>query len=408
MSIIGELKEKRNKLVTDANAILEASKGNMNDEQTAQFDKMYADADVIKGNIERAERAAAMDAEMRASVAPPPAAMAGKPVDTEAAKVAAHKAAFRDYLLNGAEMSTANKAVLAEHRAQTTTTTGGGYLIPSDLEREIEVAMLAYGGMRQAARILTTTSGNPLNWPTNNDTGNPGKRLNATTTPGTVDELDLTFGTVPFGAWTYTTQKISVPNELLQDSVFDLDTFIRDAFVTRIGRIQNTEFTLGTGTTMPNGVVPAVTTGVVGAVGETLQVTYASLVNLIHKLDVAYRPNAKFMFNDLFLSACRKLTNTYGQPLLGLGINGGDPDSILGYKYVVNNNIAVPAIDAKSALFGDFSKYIIRDVAGISVHRLEELGALQNQTVFVAFSRADGQLVDAGTHPIVSYTQSHT
>jgi len=405
--MIGQLKEKRNKLISDANAILEAAKGNMNAEQTAQFDAMYADADALKGNIERAERAAAMDAEMRSTVTPPPVALGGA-VDSTEAKKAAHKAAFRDYLVNGrAEMSAANRQVLAQYRDLSDTTgSAGAFLIPTDLQREIEVAMKFFGGMRQAARVIKTASGNPINWPKNDDTGNPGKRLNATSTPGTVDELDVAFTQSALGAWTYTTQKISVPNELLQDSVFDLDAFIKDAFVTRIGRIQNTEFTVGTGTTMPNGVAVATTTGIIGATGETLQVSYNSLVDLVHKLDIAYRPGAQFMFHDTFLASLRKLTNTYGQPLLGLGINGGDPDSVLGYKYVVNNDIVAPGVSHKSALFGQFSKYIIRDSGDLQIRRLEEIGALQNETVFVGFSRADGQLVDAGQHPVVSYTNS--
>lgn len=407
---INEMKEQRNRLITEASSLV---KTEMNGETRAKIDQLYAAADAIKGDIARAEQAEALEAELRAVQHVPASGFAGAQGDSTATaekRAAAYKGAYRKYMKYGATSLNAEEAkLMSEHRDLTAASgSNGAYIIPTDLVREIEVALKWYGGMRQVSKVIRTASGNPLNWPTNNDTANPGKRLNATTTPGTVDELDLTFGQVPFGAWTYTTQKIAVSNELLQDSAFDLDAFIKDAFVRRIGRIQNTEFTNGTGTTMPNGVVSQSTAGVTAATGGATSVTYNNLVDLIHSVDIAYRPGAVFMFHDTTLAAIRKLTDNYGRPLLGLGINGGDPDSILGYKYVVNNDMPVLAANAKSLLFGDFSKYVIRDVADLQIMRLDQLGALQNETIFVGFSRADGQLVDAGTQPIKQFVNSAT
>jgi HK97 family phage major capsid protein len=62
--------------------------------------------------------------------------------------------------------------------------------------------------------------------------------------------------------------------------------------------------------------------------------------------------------------------------------------------------MAVMATSAKSILFGDFSKYWIRRVAGVQVLRLTERYADFNQTAFIGFQRWDGNLIDAGTHPL--------
>ncbi|KKM02260.1 hypothetical protein LCGC14_1786290, partial [marine sediment metagenome] len=68
----------------------------------------------------------------------------------------------------------------------------------------------------------------------------------------------------------------------------------------------------------------------------------------------------------------------------------------------------VMAANAKSVLFGDFKKYLIRDVKGITVLRLAERYAEFLQVAFLAFLRTDGDLLDAGTAPIKHYANSAT
>jgi HK97 family phage major capsid protein len=82
------------------------------------------------------------------------------------------------------------------------------------------------------------------------------------------------------------------------------------------------------------------------------------------------------------------------------GLTAGQPDTILGYPYIINQSMTTPATGVKSILFGDFSKYIIRDVREVELRRLDELYAVLGQTAFLAFARTDGDLLDAGTHPV--------
>jgi len=95
--------------------------------------------------------------------------------------------------------------------------------------------------------------------------------------------------------------------------------------------------------------------------------------------------------------------------LEGIGVSvGSNPDTVNGYPYVINNDMAVMAANAKSVLFGDFSNYMIRDVLGVEVIRLVERYAEFNQVAFIAWARSDGALIDAGTHPVAYYANSAT
>src|SRR5206468_2509990 len=71
----------------------------------------------------------------------------------------------------------------AQYRAQSTTTTAGGYLIPQGFVSNLEVALKEWNAVRQSgAEVIRTETGNPLPWPTLNDTGNPGTLLAENTT----------------------------------------------------------------------------------------------------------------------------------------------------------------------------------------------------------------------------------
>jgi len=289
-----------------------------------------------------------------------------------------------------------------EFRDLSLTVGSGGYTVPEGFVNSLEQALLTFGGVRQVADVMRTDSGNDLPWPTMNDTTNKGAILAEATTFGA--SVDPSFASVIFKAFKYSSKPIIVSNELLQDSAFDLAAMIGGWLGTRIGRIQNDHFTTGTGTTLPLGVVVASTEGVEAA--SKTAVTDGEVISLEHSVDPAYRPNAIFMFHDSILAAIRQLKDvTSGQYLWQPGMQAGVPDRLLGYRYVINQSMAsTQAQSAKIILFGDFSKYKIRDVAGVRLVRLDELFAQTDQVGFVAFLRSDGQLLDAGTNPIKHLT----
>lgn len=55
------------------------------------------------------------------------------------------------------------------------------------------------------------------------------------------------------------------------------------------------------------------------------------------------------------------------------------------------------AANAKSILFGDFSKYLVRDVMDVTLFRMTDSAyTLKGQVGFVAFCRSGANMVDNG------------
>jgi HK97 family phage major capsid protein len=293
-----------------------------------------------------------------------------------------------------------------ERRAQSVgTDSEGGYTAPDETMRALEVALLRFGGMREVADIIRTESGQELPWPTLNDTGNTGAILAENTQ---VSEQAMTFSQLVLDAYKYTSKLVLVSVELLQDSSINIPEIVGTALGERIGRITNTHFTTGTGSSQPNGVVTASTQGKVGTTGQTTSVIYEDLVDLQHSVDPEYRQRARWMFADSTLKVIKKLKDGDDRPLWAAGIAVREPDTILGHPFTVNQAVAAMAANAKSILFGDFSKYKIRDVRNVTLLRLDERYADFHQVAFLAFSRHDGDLLDAGTHPVKHYANSAT
>jgi HK97 family phage major capsid protein len=295
-----------------------------------------------------------------------------------------------------------------EMRAAQGTTSGavGGFTVADEAMRALEVSMLEFGGMRQVATVLRTGTGAALPIPTLNDTSNAGAIL-AENVAAT--EQALTFAQIVLESYKYTSKYVLVSVELLQDSSINAAEVIGRALGERIGRITNEHFTTGTGSAQPNGIVTASGLGKTGASGQTATVIYDDLVDLLHSVDPAYRGNARFMFADSTLKALKKIKipqysgDTTGMPLWQPGLAAGQPDTILGYPFTINQSMAAMAASAKSIIFGDLSKYLIRDVRDVQLIRLDERFAEYHQVGFLAFSRHDGDLLDAGTDPVKHY-----
>ena len=304
-------------------------------------------------------------------------------------------------LFKTGELETA-KREYQEKRALSVTTTAGGHTIPEGFVNELERALLAFGGVRQVASVIRTDSGNDLPWPSVNDTGNAGVLLAINTQVAT--DTDPAFGQVVFKAYKYSSKCVLVPTELLEDSAFDMASLLGSLLGERLGRISNTQQTTGSGSSQPNGVVTASSEGKEAASASAI--TFDEVLDLIHSVDRAYRDQSSFMFHDSTLKAIRKLKDGEGQYLWQPSLQVGAPPQILGYPFVVNNDMAEIGTGNKTILFGDMSKYKIREVRGVRMLRLVERYKDFDQDGFLAFLRMDANLVDAGTNPIKHLVQA--
>ena len=288
---------------------------------------------------------------------------------------------------------TAEQAVAIRNAMSTTTAGEGGYTVPAEIATMVIDKLKAFGGMRDVASILTTSTGVAMNWPTSDGTADVGAIVGQNTA---VSGADITFGTIGLNPFYYTSNKIALPLELIQDSAIDVVAYVVDRLATRIARIQNTHFTTGAGTTLPDGVIPKSATGKTGTTGQTLTVIYDDLIDLKHSVNRAYRGNARYMMNDLSVAVVSKLKDTTGRPIWVPAVVAGAPDTLCGFPVAINDDVAVMAANAKSIAFGDFSKYTIRDVANTTViKRFDDSAfALSNQVGFCGWTRSGGNLLD--------------
>jgi HK97 family phage major capsid protein len=285
-------------------------------------------------------------------------------------------------------------------RAAMSTTTGseGGYTVALEYYRQLAQAMKAFGGIRSVATILPTGTGAQMQFPTADATAEVGEIVGQNTA---VSAGDTTFGNKTLDVYKYSSKKIALPFELIQDSMFDLEGYVQALLALRIGRITASHFTVGTGTGQPTGLVTGATVGKTGTTGQTLSVIYDDLVDLEHSVDPVYRGNARYMLNDQSLKVIRKIKDSQNRPIFVPGYEqgnpGGAPDRLLGREIVISQEMPVMAANAKSIAFGDFSKYIIREVMDLTLFRMTDSAfTLNGQVGFVAFNRQGGNLIDVG------------
>ena len=278
---------------------------------------------------------------------------------------------------------------------------GGHYTVPDDMLMQLEVSLLAFGGVRSVATVTRTSDGRDIRFPTLNDTSNKGQIIAEGVDLG---EQDLTFNALVLNAYKYSSKRVPVSWEYLQDEAINFSGRIGAILGERIGRAQAEHFTTGDGSGKPNGIVTAAgDSSVTTAAASTI--TYDNLMDLKHSVDPAYRVGARFMFDDTTLKLLKKLKvaqfsgDTGGFPLWRPGLAAGEPDTIDGDPYVVNQEVASGS-NAKAIIYGDLSRYQIRDVQDVTLLRLNERYAELGIVAFVAWVRSDGDLLDAGTDPV--------
>lgn len=310
---------------------------------------------------------------------------------------------YAKWLRGGDNALNADDWATIRNTMSTTTNSEGGFTVQSDVATSVLDALKDFGGMRGVSTVLRTEKGNPMSFPTSDGTAEVGEIIAENITATSADPV---FGTKSLPVYKYSSKIAAVPFELLQDSSVDIEAFVQGRLVTRLGRITNTHFTVGTGTGQPTGLITAATTGVTGAVGQTVTVTYDSIINLIHSVDPAYRAlgNCRFMMNDASVKVIRQIKDSQNRPIFVPGYDGTQggaalsaPDTLCGYPIVINQDVAVMAANAKSIAFGDFGFYYIRDAMDISMFRFTDSAYTKlGQVGFLAWMRSGGNFIDVG------------
>lgn len=401
-----ELRAKRAKLVSDANAITAKAadeKRSMTAEEAEKWDAMHADIEASAKDIERLETQESLN---RSIEQPKDNRVIADPVDGGRADepTAEHRnLAFNAWLRRGfTGMDDEQRALMqsiyaAELRDQSSgTTTTGGYTVAPDtsMYAAIVESLKAYGVDEAMFDVVNSATGASLPIPTNDDTANAAALVAENADSGSA--TDITFGQITVSAYTYGTGVLKASNQFLQDTSVDAVSFIGRKLGERVARKKAALLTTGTGSSQPQGIVTGAASGVTAA--SATAITYNELLDLQHSVDPAYRqsPSCGYMFNDSTLKAIKKLVDGQSRPLWLPGTASREPDTINGYSYLINQNMASIAASNKSVLFGDMKKFLVRNVQGFAVQRLIERYAEFNQVGFVGFFRFDSKMLDSG------------
>ncbi|HWO64628.1 MAG TPA: phage major capsid protein [Umezawaea sp.] len=321
---------------------------------------------------------------------------------------ARYERVFNSFIRNGqSNLEREDRQLLASkftspQNAAGTTTTAGGYTIPPAFRDAIIQQLKYFGPMVQEAELLETSGGQNIPWPTNDDTGNVGAILAENTA---VTEQDVTLGTNSLDSYMYTSKLVRVSYQLMQDNP-KFDAWLAKRLGERIGRILNQHFTTGTGTAQPDGIVTNATVGATTSSTFALTggVNFAALVDLIESLDPAYGglSDLKFMGHQTARKAVRKILDSQNRPLWEPSLQAGVPSNLMGYEFVLNNDMATEAIGSKSLGFGSIREaYVVRIVQDMKMMRLDERYADFLQVGFLAFERADGTLQNASAWKVL-------
>ena len=383
MNQILELREKRAKAWEATKAFLDTKRGAdglISAEDSATYDKMEADVVNLGKEIERLEKQAAIDAELARPTSSP---LTNLPGNTHPAKEKtgrasdAYKKAFWDSIRKKNYYDVTDALAIG-------TDTEGGYLVPDEFEKTLVQALQDQNFFRTLATIIQTSSGE-RKIPVVTGHGEAAWMDEG----GLYPESDDTFGQVTISAYKLGTA-IKVSEELINDSVFDLESYIAAEFARRVGTKEEEAFITGNGTGKPTGVFTSAESAVTTA-GTTI--TFDDVMDLYHSLRNVYRNKAVWILNDTTVKALRKIKDNSGNYIWQPSVQLGQPDMILNRPYYTS--VFAPDIAAgnKVIAFGDFSYYWIADRQGRSFKRLNELYAPNGQIGFLASERVDGKLI---------------
>lgn len=267
----------------------------------------------------------------------------------------------------------------------------GANTVATNFYAQLQQHMIENSAIRQTnVTVLTTDGGQALQIP--KTTTHPTAGIIAEA--GSITESDPVFGQVTLDAYKYAFS-LQVSSELENDTGIDLAAYLAERGGVALANGSGAHFITGTGSSQPNGVVTASTLGVTGGAGVTGAFTVDNLIDLYYSVIGPYRARGTWLMSDASIKAARKLKDsTSGEYLWNNSVLADEPSTLLGRPVVNDTNVADPALSAKSVVFGDLSKYFIRDVRGVRVERSVDF-AFQNDLVTWRFIlRTDGDLID--------------
>lgn len=384
---MNDLRDKRAKTWEQAKAFLDTHQGDdgrLSAEDDATYSAMMDDMDALASAITRMEKAEAIDKEMSRATSTPLTVMPGTGApQTANEKPGRASAEYRKAFWDAMRMN-ANPYEIRNALSEGVDTEGG-YLVPDEFETHVVAALEEENFVRGLAKVIQTSSGD--------------RKIPVVATHGIAtwleegkaySESDEVFDQMTLGSFKLGTF-LKISEELLNDSAFDIESYLSGEFGRRIGAAEEEAFLTGDGTNKPTGIFTTAEEGL--KAGAATTVTADELIDLHYSLRSPYRKNAVWVMNDSTVKVIRKLKDGNGQYLWQPALTAGTPDTILNRPVYTSQFVPELKGGAKGIAFGDLSFYWIADRQSRAFKRLNELFATTGQVAFLASQRVDGKLI---------------
>ena len=388
MSKILELRNKRNNLWEQTKAFLEKNRGEnglVEASAVEQYNKMAKEVADLGEEIKRLEEQAAIDAVLAAPTSTPvhgnPKTGTPKGKDTRPTATAEYNDAFWNMIRARGNYSEIHNALSIGQDSE------GGFTVPDEFERKLVQALEDNNIFRGMATVIRTSSGT-RKIPIAQDNGEASWIDEGEEIP----ESDTTFSQTMLSAYKLGTM-IKISNELLNDSAFDLATYIAQRFGVRMGNAEERAFLTGDGVGKPLGLLDdaGAQVGVTAAAAD--KVTFNDIFKLYYSLKAPYRKKAQFLCSEAMVLQLMTLKDNNGNYIWKPGLDIGKPDTLLNRPLKTSSYMPGLGAGNKAMTFGDYSYYWIADRQNRTFRRLNELYARTDQVGFMTTQRVDGKLI---------------
>ena len=392
-------KQERAKLIKQAREIIEKAekeKRNMTAEEREQYDKIMKDVNDLTETIQRMEQQYDLERDLDSSANDP---VKSDPQDGQQKRdinpraTEEYRSAFRTFLRGGIRaLSTEEMRVL-----QVDSDPSGGYTVaPQQFVTELLKGVDDAVFIRQYATIFQLTTAESLGAPSLDSDLDDAEWTTELAT-GSEDD-SLRFGKRELKPHPLA-KRVKASNKLLKVSAIDIETLVRQRLGYKFNVTMEKAYMTGDGKDKPLGLFVASDDGIstardVSDGNTTTAVQFDGLINAKYKLKGQYWPKARWIFHRDVIKEIAKIKDNNGQYIWRESVRAGEPDRILNFP-VMMSEFAPNTLSAGNyvGILGDFSYYWIADALDMTIQRLVELYAEQNQTGFIGRLESDGMPV---------------
>ena len=323
-----------------------------------------------------------------------------------------HRKAFAAYLRTGDDDGL--RGIVPEGKAMTTAVAAdGGYLVDPQTAEAVKSVLVSTASIRAIAQVV---------------------QVEAASFDVLVDRSEVGSGwATETGAATETgtpvLERVSIPlhelsampkasQRLLDDSAFDVESWLAGKIATRFLRAESAAFVSGDGVDKPKGFLTAPKVanaswawGSLGYVPSGAASDFAAthpadcIINLVYALGAEYRANASFVMNSKTAGAVRKMKDADGRFLWSDGLAAGEPARLMGYPVLICEDMPDIAAGAHAIAFGDFrAGYTIAERPDLRI--LRDPFSAKPHVLFYASKRVGGDVTDYAAIKLLRFAVS--